>query len=99
MSVDRRGVPVSGADNKSQDGYERALAAFNIYRGDPIALIDDVLGEAPDFVMGHIFRAYMCAGLWERSAVAEIKAGLERLKALAPLANARERAHMSALAD
>ena len=99
MTVDRRGVPVSGGDGKSQDGYERALAAFNIYRGDPIALIDEVLGEAPDFVMGHIFRAYMCAGLWERSAVAEIKAGLKRLKALAPLANERERAHMGALAD
>ena len=26
------GVPVSGADNKSQDGYERALAAFSAKR-------------------------------------------------------------------
>ncbi len=97
--TDRRGIDFSAGDAASLEIYERALAAFNLYRGDPVAIIDEALEAAPDFVMGEIFRAHMFAGLWEESAVAEIKAGLARLDALAGGANERERAHMAALGD
>ena len=99
MVEDRRGVALSACDSASLDTYERALSAFNIYRGDPVAIIDEALKAAPDFVSGEIFRAYMHVGLWEESAVAEVEAGLGRLEALAANSNDRERAHAAALSD
>ena len=99
MKEDRRGVAVSAGDSTSLEIYETALRAFNIYRGDPVAIIDEALAAAPDFVIGEIFRAYMHVGLWKESAVAEVEAGLGRLEALAANNNARERAHAAALSD
>ena len=99
MAKDRRGVAVSGGDSDSLDIYEKALRAFNIYRGDPVAIIDVALADSPDFITGEIFRAYMHVGLWEATALAEVQAGLSRLKALASKSNDRERAHASALGD
>lgn len=99
MAEDRRGVAFSAADSGSLEIYERALAAFNLYRGDPAAIIDEALADAPDFVMGHILRAYMYAGLWERSGVADVNAELAFLKKLSRASNTRERDHARALAD
>ena len=100
MSVtDRRGVAFSVGDDASLEIYERALSAFNFYRGVPVAIIDEALEVAPDFVMGEIFRGYMFVGFWEKSAVAEVNAGLSRLGALADGANERERSHVAALRD
>ena len=99
MMEDQRGVAISSGDSSSLGIYERALLAFNLYRGDPVAIIDEALAVAPDFVMGEIFRTYMHAGLWERSGVAEVNAGLSRLEASASNANDRERDHIAALAD
>ncbi|MDA0231677.1 MAG: tetratricopeptide repeat protein [Proteobacteria bacterium] len=99
MTEDRRGVALSGGDSASLEIYEKALRAFNIYRGDPVAIIDEALAGAPDFICGEIFRAYMHVGLWEETALAEVQAGLGRLKALAGKSNDRERAHAAALSD
>ena len=98
-ATDKRGIAFSAGDAASLEIYERALAAFNLYRGDPVAIIDEALEAAPDFVMGGIFRAHMFAGLWEESAVAEVKAELARLETLVSGANERERAHLAALGD
>ena len=51
MTEDRRGVALSACGSASLEIYERALRAFNIYRGDPAAIIDEALEAAPDFVM------------------------------------------------
>ena len=99
MTEDRRGVALSVGDSASLDIYEKALRAFNIYRGDPVAIIDEALAAAPDFISGEIIRAYMHVGLWEETALAEVEAGLHRLKALSSKSNARERAHAAALGD
>ncbi|MBI07699.1 MAG: hypothetical protein CMM54_12015 [Rhodospirillaceae bacterium] len=100
MSVtDRRGVAFSVGDDGSLEIYERALSAFNFYRGDPVAIIDEALEVAPNFVMGEIFRGYMFVSSWEESAVVEVNTGLARLDVLVDGANERERAHMAVLRD
>ena len=57
MIRDARDVPVSAAPSQALTGYETALAQFQSYVGDPIATLDATLAEAPDFVIGHLFKA------------------------------------------
>ncbi len=100
MSVtDKRGVAFSVSDDTSLEIYERALSAFNFYRGDPVAIIDQALEVLPEFIMGEIFRCHMFVSSWEENAVAEVNAGLARIDALVGSANERERDHMAALRD
>lgn len=57
MNRDARDVPVSSASASALAGYETALRQFQSYVGDPIATLDATLAQAPDFVMGHLFKA------------------------------------------
>ncbi len=50
---DKRGVDASSDNSRSLEIYEQALRAFNTYRGDPVAIIDDALETEPGFAMGH----------------------------------------------
>lgn len=59
MIKDLQGNSLSGATGKSADYYEQAVAAFNIYNGDPVGLIDSAIEESPDFTMAHIFKGYL----------------------------------------
>jgi len=97
MLKDWRGDPTSAGAARSVDGYERALYAFNVYRGDPVALIDQTLGEDPGFVMGHVLRAHVQVTMWERSVLPAVRAALARLGELDNLSNDRERAHVRAI--
>lgn len=94
---DRRGVSLSTDKARNVEAYESALRAFNIYRGDPVAIIDEALDEDPGFVSGHILRGYVHASMWEKSVLPEIEASLARLEELDNRSNERERAHVSAL--
>jgi tetratricopeptide (TPR) repeat protein len=94
---DRRGLRVSTDNPRSLDTYETALRALNTYRGDPVAIIDAALQTDPDFVMGHILRAYVHLTMWEKSIVAAIEASLARLSDLDSRSNDRERGHVRAL--
>jgi len=94
---DVHGMPVSAASSRSLEIYETALRAFNCYRGDPVAIIDEALADDPDFVMGHVLRAHIHVSLWERSVLPEIEAGLAALDKLHGTSNERERAHAAAL--
>lgn len=96
---DRRGQEFSSGTGTSHEAYERALAAFNVYRGDALAMIEDALSADPDFVMGHVLRAEVLITLWERSALPKVRESLHRLQALQPGSNDRERAHAQAIAQ
>ena len=54
---DCRGVPVSGATPTAIEGLEKAIDAALAFRGDAVGMIEDVLQEHPDFVMGWLFKA------------------------------------------
>ena len=88
---DVRGVPVSGADDAALASYEEALLSYQTYVGDPIATIDAVLSEHPDFVLGQLFRAGVLMTAGERRVVPEAERSLRSAEALAPSANDREK--------
>lgn len=94
---DLRGVPLSTTNSQSIATYETALRALNVYRGDPVAIIDGALASDPDFVMGHVFRAHVSLTMWERSVMPAVANSLGKLGELDNRCNDRERAHVHAL--
>lgn len=94
---DFRGDAISTQSSASLQTYEKALTALNIYRGDPVAIIDEALAEDPDFVMGHVLKAHVNVSMWERSVLPAVATCLDRLHALDSRSNDRERAHVHAL--
>lgn len=59
MLTDRQGNQVTGATAEAVAHFDAAVHAFNIYRGDPVALADAAIACAPDFAMAHILKAYL----------------------------------------
>lgn len=51
------GNPVSHASADAIRRLEHAMTLMNAYQADPIAEVDALLAEHPDFVMAHAFRA------------------------------------------
>ncbi len=95
MITDRQGNALSGATAEAVTYFDQAVEAFNIYRGDPLALIDSALEAAPNFAMAAILKAYLFGLATEPAATAEAKTLVERAKAM-PL-DERERSHIAAL--
>jgi hypothetical protein len=97
MQRDALGNTVSGADAAAIDIYGRALHEFQCYIGDPVATIDTALSARPEFVMGHVLRAYLHLLGTEPAGLPIARAALEAAGGLP--ANARERAHLRAIAN
>jgi tetratricopeptide (TPR) repeat protein len=95
MISDRQGNTLSGSTAEAAKLFDEAVEAFNIYRGDPVALLDQAIEAAPDFAMAHLAKAYLYGLATEPEATMEAKAIVEQAKAL-PL-SAREASHAIAL--
>ena len=94
--MDARDCPVTGASPRALEHFERALAAFQLARGDPLAHLRDAITEAPEFAMARIFEAYLHLG--GRDPEGAHKAALV-LGDITPRGlNSRERGHFAALA-
>lgn len=89
--TDLRGNPVSTDNARAIELFEQALVQFQSYFGDPLETIDAALAEAPDFVMGHVFRATVLCTLAEAQFLGAITASVEAAEALHAKANDRER--------
>jgi hypothetical protein len=76
MITDLHGHPLSGADKDAATYYEDAVAAFNIYRDDPMASLDKSIALAPAFAMAHILRAYLLGLSTEPDAMAQARRDL-----------------------
>ena len=96
-STDCRGLPVTCADQSAIDGLERAHDLLLIYTGDPIAVIDEVLAEHPDFIMGHCFKAAVLTQSMETRIYGEMVTSVDAAAALSDRANDRERRHIRAV--
>ncbi len=96
LRADSSGVPVSSTNRQSIDGLDRAFGLFQGYFSDPLAEIDAVLAEYPDFVMGHCFRAGLFLISSEKAAVPELEASIAEIEKRADKANERERGHLAA---
>lgn len=95
--MDCRGAPVSTDNRASLDGFEQALKLLNGYFLDPLAAIDKVLEQDPDFVLGHCFRASLMMVSTERGAEPELRRSVEAAETLVAIANDRECGHIGAL--
>jgi tetratricopeptide (TPR) repeat protein len=98
LSIDHHGLPVSNAPAAARDGYAAALGMLNRLEGDPLGAIDAVLAEAPDFRMGHAFRAALLVASPERGLLPELRRTVEGAQALAAGGTEREWAHICAAA-
>jgi tetratricopeptide (TPR) repeat protein len=81
---------VSCADRAALDLYERALGQYQSYVGNPVATIDEALRHAPDFTLGHLFRATVLMTLTEQRFVREARQSVAEAEALLPAAHPRE---------
>lgn len=92
MHKDARGVAVTVSDPDALEAYERALHAFQTYRGDPLKPLDEALGIDAGFAAAYAAKALMLCTFFERrfmrDAAATLAAGREALERATP----RERA-------
>ncbi len=98
LTTDTHGLPLSNASAAARDGYAAALGLLNRYQADPLAAIDAVLAEAPDFLMGHAFRAALLVMSTERGLLPELRRTVEGARCLASRGTEREWAHLAAAA-
>jgi tetratricopeptide (TPR) repeat protein len=93
---DCRGVPTSCDDPALIEALDRAHDASLSFRGDPVAEIDAVLRDHPDFIMGHCFKAGMLTQAMETRVYDDMVRSVEAAEALLPKANDREAGHVAA---
>lgn len=91
MYRDARDVAVSCGNRQALDLYETALRQYHSYVGDPIATIEQALAEAPEFALGHAFRAGVLLMFSEQRFVPEARASVVAAENLSGQANERER--------
>lgn len=96
MLKDHHDQAVSGATPEAVELFERAVAAFNLYTGDPVALLDRAVEAAPDFAMAHIARAHILATTSEPAAMEQAATLVDAAWQLR--LNDRERSHVDVLA-
>lgn len=95
MIEDRQANPLRGATTEAAAAFDDAIEAFNLYHGDPVALLDTALEAAPQFAMARIAKAYLLALATEPDASNAALDALAHAKAV-PLGD-RERSHVAAL--
>jgi tetratricopeptide (TPR) repeat protein len=95
MIRDQQGHTLFNASQNAASHFNNALAAFNIYRGDPVAEIDAAIEAAPEFPMAYILKAHLC-GLATEPALTAAAADIVRQVAAMPLSD-REASHVHAL--
>lgn len=96
MSSDKWGNPLSNSSESVARGLDHAIELLAAYQADPIAAIDAVLAEQPDFVMGHAFKAGILATAADKMFEPELRKSVEAAEALLAQANDRERGHVAA---
>lgn len=95
MLTDQQGNRLTGATAESVALFDRALEAFNLYRGDPVALLDQAVAAAPEFAMAHLMKAYLFAVATEPEATRYARTMLEHIRSIKR--NERESSLLAAL--
>ncbi len=95
MLTDRQGNTLSGATVEAVELFDKAVAEFNIYRGDPVASVDGAIEAAPEFAMAYILKAYLYGLATEPEATAEARNIVAHAKTLT--LNEREASNIAAL--
>ena len=94
---DKRGNPISYGRQEAIDALDQAFDLLHAYQADPLAAVDKIIADHPDFAMAHAFRAGVLATATDKAFEPELIKSVEAAEALAPTANDRERMHISAV--
>ena len=85
---DQHGNAVTGATGAAVEKFDASVEAFGIYRGDPLALLDVAIAEAPEFVAAHLAKAFMLGLMTEPAGRNAAVVALDKTRGM-PM-NARE---------
>lgn len=96
MHIARPPSPFVGATPEALRLYAAAAEGFALYRGDPVARLDEAIALAPRFAMARLFKAWLLALTTEPEASAAARGLLAEATAL-PLGE-QEAGHARALA-
>lgn len=95
MVTDLQGNGLNGATGNAVGLYNDAISAFNIYRGDPVAMLDEAIAASPEMAMAHIAKAHLFALATEPEAALEARAIVDGLQEFS--LDDREASHVTAL--
>ena len=95
-TFDQRGNPVSYGSQDAIDRLDRVFDMMHAYQADPLAEVDALIAEHPDFAMAHVFRAGALATATDRAFEPELLKSVEAAEGLVQTANGRERLHIAA---
>lgn len=98
MHHDARGLAVTLDNPRALEPFERAIRAFQTYRGDPLAALDESLALDPGFAAAAAAKALVLMSLFERRFATEALAVLDRHAAAIARATPREQALAAAAA-
>ena len=82
MITDKQGNILSDATPEAADLLDQAVTAFNVFRGDPLGLLDRAMAAAPRFAAAPIAQALLYAMNAEPGAVKAAALLLDKAKAL-----------------
>src|SRR5436190_10448376 len=93
--TDQHGHPLSGASATARDHYERAVALFRLYSGDPLAAAEAAIADSPGFAMAHLLKAWLNLLGTEPAGIAA--AHVAHAAAAPHCRSAREQGHLAAI--
>lgn len=94
---DARGLSLGTSNRAAVEHFDRAVALFLDYRGDPMGELEAALAADPALVMAHAMKGAMLCTATERAAVPLIEAVLAAAGPGISTATERERAHLAAV--
>ena len=94
---DKRGNPVSYGVQTAIDALDRVCDMLHAYQADPLAEVDKIIADHPDFAMAHAFRAGALATATDKAFEPEFVKSVQAAERLASKANERERMHIAAV--
>jgi tetratricopeptide (TPR) repeat protein len=95
MVTDRQSNALSGASPAAAALFDDAVRSFNIYRGDPLARLDEAVIDSPGFAQAHLFKAFILALATEPAATAQARALADDVRAMR--VNDREASQLAVL--
>ena len=94
---DQRGNPVSYGNQKAIAALDSTFDLLHAYQADPLAEVDRIIDDHPDFALAHAFRAGALATATDKAFEPELIKSVLAAEALADKANERERMHIAAV--
>ena len=91
---DKRDNPVSYGSQQAIERLDRVFDMMHAYQADPLAEVDAIIAEHPDFALAHAFRAGALATATDKVFEPELLKSLHAAEALARKANDLERLHI-----